>query len=196
MKAWIPIITKAKEKVVTDMEAISMAVTDSVRNMVQGLATGIGESLGAVIAGVDNTFQSFGDRALGVLATFMSDLGKMVIAIGVAKLSLDNLFKAGSAGAFAAIAAGVALLTIGSAINAKLQEGPGFFQGGIVTGRQGRDNVPIRATPGELILTEAQQRNLAGKLGADVVVMDSRIKQGDIMLSQRSARNRAIRRRP
>jgi len=39
---------------------------------------------------------------------------------------------------------------------------PGFAQGGIVPGSGNRDTVPAMLTPGELILNESQQENLAG----------------------------------
>ena len=45
---------------------------------------------------------------------------------------------------------------------------PEFAQGGIVPGSGNRDTVPAMLTPGELILNQSQQDNLAGNMGVTV----------------------------
>ena len=44
----------------------------------------------------------------------------------------------------------------------------GFAEGGIVPGEGNQDTVPAMLTPGELILNQAQQENLAGNMGVTV----------------------------
>ena len=79
----------------------------------------------------------------------------------------------------AIIAAGLAnVLTISRSIG----DIKGFAEGGIVPGQGNRDTVPAMLTPGEVILNQAQQENLAGGMGAVTVNI-----QGDFLGSEEQA---------
>jgi len=64
---------------------------------------------------------------------------------------------------------GVAIAAAGAAQVATIQnaisDAQGFAQGGIVPGQGTGDTVPAMLTPGEVILNQAQQENLAGGMG-------------------------------
>ena len=69
--------------------------------------------------------------------------------------ALPNQFKALMVGALGA----VQIATI---------EAQEFARGGIVQGVGNRDTVPAMLTPGELILNQSQQDNLAGNMGVTI----------------------------
>ncbi len=171
----------------------AQVINESVRGLIEGTFVGFGTAIGEALVGVSDSFKSFGQGLLANMANFMQDLGKMLIQIGVAEVALNILLKTAGTGigAVAAIAAGVGLVALGAGIKAKMSGGPQeFFRGGIVTGMGGKDNVPAMLTPGELILSKSQQKNLAGGIGG-VAVMDTRINGNDLIISQlRTARSK------
>jgi hypothetical protein len=121
----------------TQLESLGISITDNLftkletgQQVVQAFAsnlttligdafTTVGETIGAAFSGETN-IATFFNRILSSVVDFAKSFGKQLIAIGVAKLSLENLFKAGPVGAAAAIAAGTALIAISSAIQSNL----------------------------------------------------------------------------
>lgn len=109
------------------------AINKSITNLKVEALAGVGEALGAALAGGDigSVFQGFANT----LASAVQAIGKQFIALGVvataAKESLKTLF----ANPFATIAVGVALVAVGSALKATMSKGvPGFAAGGLVFG--------------------------------------------------------------
>lgn len=107
-------------------------------NGLRNLATGIGEALGQAIATGGNLGSQLGAVLLGSLGAVATQVGQMAIGIGIA---LEGIKKAlQSLNPFVAIAAGIALIALGSFFRAKSQkisEGMGggataFAKGGIV----------------------------------------------------------------
>ncbi len=72
--------------------------------------------------------------------------------------------KAFAQGGFLGFATGAAIIAQGLSYVAKI-EAQQFNKGGIVPGTGNTDSVPAMLTPGEVILNEAQQKNLTGKMG-------------------------------
>jgi hypothetical protein len=121
----------------TQLESLGISITDNLftkletgQQVVQAFASNlttligdafatVGETIGAAFSGETN-IATFFNRILSSVADFAKSFGKQLIAIGIAKLSLENLFKAGPVGAAAAIAAGTALIAISSAIQSNL----------------------------------------------------------------------------
>jgi hypothetical protein len=121
----------------TQLESLGISITDNLftkletgQQVVQAFAsnlttligdafTTVGETIGAAFSGETN-IATFFNRILSSVADFAKSFGKQLIAIGIAKLSLENLFKAGPVGAAAAIAAGTALIAISSAVQSNL----------------------------------------------------------------------------
>lgn len=141
-------------------QEISAAVASLVGNM----AIDLGERLGAVLSGADESFANFGDNMLFSLTAFGKQLGVMMIQLGVAKIAVKALSLPG--GGLGAIAAGIALVALSALVKNKLTKGPqGFHEGGrVVQGPGGIDNVPALLTPGETVVSAAGTRNLADKL--------------------------------
>ena len=61
-----------------------------------------------------------------------------------------------------------ALIAAKGAVEVATIEAQQFASGGIVQGTGNRDTVPAMLTPGELILNQSQQDNLAGNMGITV----------------------------
>ncbi len=79
----------------------------------------VGETIGKAFTG-QSDIASFFNGILSIVAEFAKSFGKQLIAIGTANLALQNLFKAGPAGATAAILAGIGLVAVASAVQANL----------------------------------------------------------------------------
>jgi hypothetical protein len=118
---------------------------------IEGLST-IGESIGEALTGGDigSVFQKFGQMLGGAVQA----LGKQMIALSVAALAAKKALKGIFANPVVGIAAGVALIAVGSALKNLLGGGiKGFYKGGTVKGPGGIDNVPAMLTAGEEVLT-------------------------------------------
>ena len=169
-------------------EGISTAMKAAATDTIVGMAQ-IG---GAILAG-EATFKDMGSFILRQFATLLSQLGEMFIKYGMALVSFQ--IATISMNGPLAIAAGVALIGAGAAINArmsKMAEGgiPGLAEGGIVTG-------PTLALIGEGRESEAViplsklSAMMDGGGGSQRVEVVGRISGSDILLSnERAARNR------
>lgn len=138
-------------------------VGESIRQLAADAAVGFGETLGAVISGTAGIGDIF-SGLLGMVANFMKDLGKSLIQIAVANIALKKAF----ANPFAALAAGVALVALGSAFQSKMSDGPQRFEnGGIVGGTSFYgDKILARVNSGELILNQKQQAAVYGRMNS------------------------------
>lgn len=86
--------------------------------VIADFAANIAEGLGGAIAGTS----SFGKSFLKAIANFMGQLGRQMIALGIAKLNLDKLISVPGAGA-ALVAAGLALTVAASAVSGTIAGG-------------------------------------------------------------------------
>jgi hypothetical protein len=132
---------------------INKALNDALANIsTEGLSS-IGEAIGAALGGGDiaNVFRSF-EQTLG---SAVQSLGKQIIALNVAALAAKKALKLTFANPAIGIAAGVALVAVGSALKALTSGGiKGFAKGGLVPGSGSGDTVPAMLTPGEFVVTK------------------------------------------
>ena len=117
------------------MDEFNEKLSGLVENFKETMITGFAEGLGALISGQSN-FGGILTSMLEMMADFVVQFGKLAIQTGVAALSLANVF----ANPFAAIAAGVALVALGSAMKGLFggtfgSGAPRLANGGIVSGR-------------------------------------------------------------
>jgi hypothetical protein len=175
--------TTAIETFTTYVDESFKQMNEIVQGSVNDLFVTIGESLGDIVSG--GGLKSAMQGLLGLLSNFMASFGKVLIAIGVAKLSLEKLFKAGPAGAFAAIAAGVTLIGLSKIASNMFAKNAGkFAQGGIIGGYSfSGDRVPILANSGEMVLNQQQQSSLFKQLnnGGNGGSLTARVAGNDLL---------------
>lgn len=137
------VIPKVTSKLNEDFEKMSQTI---LQNGVTDAFEMLGSSIGGALANGGNLMQTLGSGLLGIIGNIATQLGKAAIGIGVAMLGIKAAFK----NPLTAIAAGVALLAIGSFISnkvANMTSGgnqsagssrnapmPQFAKGGIISG--------------------------------------------------------------
>jgi uncharacterized protein YoaH (UPF0181 family) len=88
--------------------------SNAIRDGVGGAFMALGEQLGSIFAGLAHGFRGFGKAIAGVLGATLKTVGQALIAFGVAGDAIKKFIT----NPFAAIAAGVALIALGSALAA------------------------------------------------------------------------------
>ena len=129
----VKIDQKSISKVAKDMDALNEQLRQSVESLGEDLAIGLGEALGNALTGQGNPFEDFAKAILGSIASFIKTVGKQLIAYGI---SVEK-FRAAFANPAAAVAAGIAMVALGTAVSSQLKSGPSvpaFADGGIVSG--------------------------------------------------------------
>jgi tape measure domain-containing protein len=148
-------------------ESVSSAfkgfVTDSIEmfgELMGNLATGKG-SLGGVLAGLSS-----------LIADFVINVGKSLIAVGVAGIAFQNSLT----NPYTALVTGAIVVAVGSAFKAAIgsfNDAGAFANGGIVGGSSYTgDKLFARVNSGEMILNKGQQNNLANMLNPAVTAKD------------------------
>lgn len=167
---------------------VKQAFDAFVANSVETFATIVGQfAVGQAKLG--DIFYGLGSQ----LADFVTEVGKALIAVGVAGLA----FQSALSNPVAALAAGAIVVAAGAAFKAvlgKYKDAGGFADGGIVAGRSFvGDRLFARVNSGEMILNQDQQRRMydliepaasASSLAAIEVFVTGRISGNDIELSQ------------
>ena len=166
-------ITTAAPKAISSIDAVkysiqqtsaeAMKFADSAKQMAQlveanleSMAANVGVAIGQALAGED---VQIGDVLLLSIADFAEQMGKLMIATGIAieafKQSIATL------GVFA-IPAGIALIAAASAAKSHINAGPkGFAEGGVIGGNSfSGDRLLAPVNSGEVILNTGQQNQL------------------------------------
>ena len=91
-------------------------LNDVIVQSITDMFVSIGEGLGKVA--ISKSMEGFFDNILSTMADFAVQFGTLLIAMGAARVSLDFIGESG----IGAIAAGTALVALGTAANAKLAE--------------------------------------------------------------------------
>jgi hypothetical protein len=125
------------EGLVDPLENFNNSLTNIINKTLEDLAIALGEGLGQLLAGGD--LKSVLNSFLSVLTEGLISVGKLAIATGIAMLGIKAALE--SMNPFAAIAAGIALVALGTAVKAKLSDTSKkmggtkkFANGGIISG--------------------------------------------------------------
>ena len=143
----LPDLEKSIEKIEAD-------ITPLMEQMGANIGTSLGESIGNAISGsggFENAFQGI----IMVLASGLKEVGKLLIQTGVkmaiAKAALDKI----KINPYLAIAAGIALVALGTAAQNSFNKKKGFARGGLVPGVGNTDSVDAAIMPGEFVLRKS-----------------------------------------
>lgn len=113
-----PPSTQPHVTVAEGIKGVWVNAADAINQSFQNMAVGFGQALGLMIAGEADA-SALGQVVVGALADMAIQVGQIAIATGIAKLAIDEaLVKWG--GGVGAIAAGVALVALGTAAKAGL----------------------------------------------------------------------------
>jgi len=177
------------QAVADSINGTMLNLTDMVNQAIQGLAVnaavGFGEAIGGIVSGA----MSMGDAMkgmLGLVGAFMKDLGKSLIQTAIAAEAFKKLFAHPAVG----IAAGIALVALGSIVQSKFSAGPktqAFANGGIVGGQSYYgDKIMARVNSAEMISNTDQQKRIWGAMnsGGDssTIIPDIRISGQDLIV--------------
>jgi len=129
----VKIDDKSRSQIVQDMDQLNADIAKSVGTLGEDLAYALGEALGNALSGQGNPIEDFAKVVLGSIASFIKTVGKQLIAYGIAV----EKFRLAFANPAAAVAAGIAMVALGTAVSSQLKSGPSvpaFADGGIVSG--------------------------------------------------------------
>ena len=141
----------------TNLIDISAVLSQTVTDLAVNVIASFGEAIGGLVAGTANIGDVISGM-LGMIAGFMSDLGRQLIALGIAKIAFEKIAISG----VGAVIAGTALVALAAIFKGTLNKGPkmqAFADGGIVGGSSFYgDKILARVNSGELVLNNKQQK--------------------------------------
>jgi hypothetical protein len=185
-------VSGAKAALEPIMIDLSDMISGAVQNLAANLATGLGEAIGGLISGTQN-IGGILSGMLGLIANFMGDLGKQLIAVGVASIAFKKAF----ANPYVALAAGVALVALSAVFNNTLKAGPktqAFANGGIVGGTSYYgDKIMARVNSAEMVSNTDQQKRIWGAMnngGGTTIIPSLKISGSDLLVVFDRANNR------
>lgn len=119
------------------MQAVSKGIGDSF--------TQLGEQFGNILGGIAHGFHDFGHVLEGLLGNMLTSVGQVLIAFGTAGIAI----KAFAINPLAAIAAGVAMIALGSALSGAAQRALDASSAGGGTGGGAAPAAPAAASAAE-----------------------------------------------
>ncbi|HOI48337.1 MAG TPA: hypothetical protein PK167_03475 [Prolixibacteraceae bacterium] len=169
-----------QKKVFAGAENVIINFADVFNSSMQGLAENFGEKMGEVIAGTAG-FEDIGIIILGSLGDLAVQVGKISIGAGLAVLGIKEALM--SLNPAVAIAAGIALVALGSAVKSSLKGAATGGSGGTFSGQSGgvydlRSSVPVRTNA-----VSAEPQKIAVEITGT-----SKIRGNDIYTSYENAR--------
>jgi hypothetical protein len=139
------------------------------QNTIGGFAENFGALIGQFAAG-GASLSSIGNLFLTTLADMAIQVGKIAISVGIAVLGIKKALE--SLNPVVAIAAGIALIALGTFAKTSLAKSSGqktqaFANGGIVSGSSMYgDKILARVNSGELIANNEQQKKIWGAMNS------------------------------
>jgi chromosome segregation ATPase len=129
----VKIDPKSYSQIVQDFDKLMTDMAMAVEKLAEDIAITLGETLGNALSGQGNGIEGFVQSVVGQLGNFVKTVGKMLIAYGI---SVEK-FKLAFAQPGVAVAAGIAMVALGTAVANQMKQGPSvtaFANGGIVSG--------------------------------------------------------------
>ena len=129
----VQIDPKSRSQIVQDFDKLMTDMAMAVERLGEDIAISLGEALGNQLSGQGNGIEGFVQSVVGQLGNFVKTVGKMLIAYGI---SVEK-FRSAFAQPEVAVAAGIAMVALGTAVANQMKQGPSvtaFADGGIVSG--------------------------------------------------------------
>jgi hypothetical protein len=178
--------TKAKlEGLVDPMEAFNNSLTTILRTTLENLAVALGEGLGKMLAG-GGGIKELMNNFLGILADGLIQVGKLAISTGLAIIGIKAALE--SLNPVAAIAAGIALVALGTYVKSRLSDqATAFANGGIVSGPTLglMGEYPGASSNPEVIAPLDKLKSLIGESGGGQ--LEARISGNDLLILMNKA---------
>lgn len=122
---------------VSEAQSHVLNVMPSVRNLLSGVGSAIGEGLGDIFSG-DGTFGDLLGGIVRVMGQFLKSLGRQLVELGVEMLAIKKTLAAAFTNPWAAITVGVAAIAAGqamiNAMNKRNEGGVALAEGGLAYG--------------------------------------------------------------
>lgn len=169
-------LTFEQDSMIANAQVFNEQFSSVWQSTLQGFAENFGELIGSFAEG-GVSLSSVGNLFLTTLADMAIQVGKIAITTGLAVLGIKKALQ--SLNPVVAIAAGVALIAIGTFAKSSLSNAAGsktqaFANGGIVGGASFYgDKILARVNSGELVLNNKQQKAVYG-------AMSSAVNAGDV----------------
>lgn len=170
--------TKAElDKTAEAITAFSNEVSQTLNSGLVDAFSSVGDAIGQIVADGTKGLSAFAGvgEALGNILIYV---GKAAIATGVGVeailLALKNLKGPG------AIAAGIALVALGTIIKSKLKNAPGLAQGGIIPAGYENDTFPARLSSREAVIPLDRLEGLFGG-GGNGGTLTTRVSGNDLV---------------
>jgi hypothetical protein len=178
--------TKAKlEGLVDPMEAFNNSLTTILRTTLENLAVALGEGLGKMLTG-GGGIRELMNNFLGILADGLIQVGKLAISTGLAIIGIKAALE--SLNPVAAIAAGIALVALGTYVKSRLSDqATAFANGGIVSGPTLglMGEYPGASSNPEVIAPLDKLKSLIGESGGGQ--LEARISGNDLLILMNKA---------
>lgn len=132
---------RKEQKNIKDTKTVTLDLTSSINDGLSNLGVGVGAFLGDLISG-EGGIKNFGTMVAGVFADMAIQVGQVAIKTGVASLAI---FAALKGHPYLAIAAGIALVALGTAMKGKMASiASGGASGSMSSGSAGDYNFDTR----------------------------------------------------
>lgn len=150
------------DKMKENADEFNEGIASIMENVANNFAVGFGEMIGQSMSG-SMSIKSIWVLMMSTLADMAIQVGKIAIGIGFAVEGIKKALT--SLNPVVAIAAGIALIALGTFAKSAISNVAGFKDGGIVGGNSFYgDKILARVNSGELILNQKQQQSLYGAL--------------------------------
>jgi hypothetical protein len=129
----VKIDPQSRSQIVQDFDKLMTDMAMAVEKLGEDIAVSLGETLGNALSGQGNGIEGFVQSVVGQLGNFVKTVGKMLIAYGISVEKFRTAFMQPEV----AIAAGIAMVALGTAVSNQMKQGPSvpaFADGGIVSG--------------------------------------------------------------
>ena len=155
---------RKEQKNIKDTKGVTIDLSDAINGSLNNLGVGVGEFMGNLINGTGG-IKSFADMVAGTFADMAIEVGKIAIGMGLATDAIKASLHFG--GGVIAIAAGIALVAIGTAVKGRLASVASGGGSGAMSSGGGMDQTFDTRSIATAAASQKISVTVTGKLTAD-----------------------------